>query len=68
MFLKQGKSYLGFSKLLTKSSNEVFKKFMLSLKCNLPIWNEKYLSALIGIMFNDLAPDKYALSIIKCPS
>ena len=38
---------------------------MRSLKCNLLIWNDKYLAALIGFMFNDLAPNKYALSIIQ---
>jgi hypothetical protein len=45
-------------------SNDVFK-FMLSLKCNLLTWNDKYLHALIGITFNDLTPNQFAFSIIK---
>ena len=67
-FFKHGKSYLDFLKLLATLSHDVFKKFNESLKSNLPIRNDKYLSALIGITFNDLAPNSYALSIIKCES
>ena len=39
---------------------------MISLTCTLLIWNDEYVSALSGVIFNDLAPNKYALSIIKC--
>ena len=67
-FFKHGKSFLRFFKVWTKLSKGVFKKFNESLKSNLPIWNDEYFSALIGIMFNDLAPNKYALSIINCES
>ena len=59
-FFKHGKSYLEFY--------DVFKKFVESLKCILLRWNDKYLSALIGVMFNDLALNKYALSITQCES